>query len=79
MELTPRGWPCYIVGILEECCLWKKCKKWVLWDQGTGKGILGLLSQSAHPPSLNTGAPGCLTDNILNMELLHTKGHTSNP
>ncbi len=27
--------------------------------------ILGLPSQSAHPPSLNTGSPGCLAGNIL--------------
>ena len=29
------------------------------------RAILGLPSQSAHPPSLNTGAPGWLADNIL--------------
>ncbi len=27
--------------------------------------ILDLPSQSAHPPYLNAGAPGCLADNIL--------------
>ncbi len=29
------------------------------------RAILGLPSQSAHPPSLYAGAPGCLADNIL--------------
>ncbi len=31
------------------------------------KVILGLPSKSAHPPSLNTGSPGCLADNILDI------------
>ncbi len=37
----------------------------LIWTEKSN--TLGLPSQSAHPPSLNTGAPSCLADNILDI------------
>ena len=39
------------------------------------RAILGLPSQSAHPCSINTGAPGCLAGNIVLLAIHLVSGY----
>ncbi len=64
--VSHRGWVIEILKSIDFVCLLIKLKhphrKRHDFSQ---RAIMGLLSQFAHPRSLNTGAPGCLAGNIV--------------